>query len=591
MRSFQFFKTLSLGLSILLIISSCSSSESPSNNTASATDGKIVQYLSAEPKSLNPFTRKDANAKFVINHLHAPLIDLDYFNYELVPILAKELGTVEKQDDGTVLISMEIRPEAQWDNKEPITGKDVAFSLKAMNVPQVDNKQLRPYFDKIINVVVDENNPKAFTLVFSEPYFIMQDALTDLAIIPAYVYDADGILENYTVAQLTAGGDALDDDAKLIQFAEEFNAPKFDREVIIGAGAYRFDSWPTSERITIVKKEDWWGASLKGVNHWFDNRAEKIVYEIINDPTTAIVALKGGKIDAMYRMTPKTFVEDFMDDLETQEKFYAETPTQFLYSYIGLNMKLEKLTDVNTRKGLRSTMDSEAFGSTVFYGLAEPVNSFIHPSKKEFINPEVPFPAQDLEKAMEYFTAAGWTDSNSDGILDKEIDGEVVNLSLECLYQSSAKTTEAGVLMFQEFAKKIGVIIEPRGLEFSVMLERLKAHDFEIYFGIWGSSPLESDPKQIWHTDSYNGGSNYVGFGNERSDELLEQLRTELDRDERAKIYYEVQQIIHDECPYIFMNATKNRVAISKKFSNVQSTGVNPGFFVAGLQSVDVVAN
>ncbi|MEO1714678.1 MAG: hypothetical protein AAFU60_15205, partial [Bacteroidota bacterium] len=67
--------------------------------------------------------------------------------------------------------------------------------------------------------------------------------------------------------------------------------------------------------------------------------------------------------------------------------------------------------------------------------------------------------------------------------------------------------------------------------------------------------------------------------------------RTELDRSERAKIYFEVQQIIDDECPYIFMNATKNRIAISKKFTNVKSTGVNPGFYVAGLQSVDVVAN
>ncbi|MEO1433970.1 MAG: ABC transporter substrate-binding protein [Bacteroidota bacterium] len=569
-----------------LIFSNCGSPQ-----TTTTDDGRIVQYLSAEPKSLNPFTRKDANAKFVINRLHAPLVNLDYFNYELVPILAKELGQVEEQEDGTVLISMEIRPEAKWDNGEAITGKDVAFSLKAMNVPQLDNKQLRPYFDKIIDVKIDENNLKAFTLVFSEPYFIMQDALTDLAILPSYVYDADDILKNYTVAQLAAGGDALDEDPKLIQFADEFNAPKFDREVIVGAGAYRFDSWPTSERITIVKKDNWWGASLKEVNHWFDNRAEKIIYEIINDQTTAVVALKSSKIDAMYRLPPKTFVEDFMDDAETQEKFYAETPTQFLYSYIGLNMKLEKLADVNTRKGLRATMDSDAFGKTVFYGLAEPVNSFIHPSKKEFINPAVPFPKQDLEKAVEHFTAAGWSDSDGDGILDKEIEGERVDLKLECLYPSSAKTTEAGVLMFQEFAKKIGVTIEPRGLEFSVMLERLKAHDFEIYFGIWGSSPLESDPKQIWHTDSYNGGSNYVGFGNERSDELLEQLRTELDRSERAKIYFEVQQIIDDECPYIFMNATKNRIAISKKFTNVKSTGVNPGFYVAGLQSVDVVAN
>ena len=575
----------------ILIIAICFFSCDPSGNGSTADDGKVITYLSAEPKTLNPYNRTDANAAILLRRNFQPLCQLDFFDYKLVPVLATALPDVEMMDNGRVNMTLEIREEAKWDNGEPITAQDVIFSLKVMNVPSVDNKALRPYFEYIEDVKVDENNPRKFTLDCKEPYMLMESALTDLFILPSYVYDPDGLLEEYSLTQITQGGEELKEDPKLVQFGDQFNSSKYQREVGIGSGPYHFDRWETNQRVVYKLKDNWWGTQLAQENHWFEAEAKELVYEVINDQTTAVVALRGGKLDAMYRIPPRTFIEELKVSENFNNQFNTYSPTQFLYSYLGINMRDQKFGDVDTRKALRLIMDCEKYSTTVFYGLAERVNSFIHPSKKEFINPDVPIYEQDLDGARELFKKAGWSDSNGNGTIDKTIDGELVEMSFELLYPSSANTSEKGVLMFQEFAKTVGVNVIPRPLEFSQFLERTKAHNFEMYFGIWGSSPLESDPKQIWHTSSYNGGSNYVGFGTPESDKLIDDLRKELDRGKRAEIYKKLQKIIDDECPYIFMDATKNRIAIAKKFGEQKVSGVNPGYYVPGFQAVEAVMN
>ena len=338
-------------------------------------------------------------------------------------------------------------------------------------------------------------------------------------------------------------------------------------------------------------KEDWYGHQLKDVNHWFEAQPKEIVYEIINDPTTAVVALKGEKVDLLMKIDPRTFVEELRKSDEFNKNFNSSTPTQFLYAYMGMNMKNPKLDDVNTRKAFRAIMDVDKLNKTVYYNLAERVTTFIHPSKKKFINTDLEYYKQDLDKARELLAKAGWTDSDGNGILDKIVDDEKVELSLEMQYPNVAKTSEKAVLMFKEFARPLGVEIKPRSIDFAVMLENLKTHKFDMYFGIWGSSPLESDPKQIWHTDSQNGGNNYVGFGTPRSDELIEKLAQELDEETRIGYYKELQTIIDEEAPYIFLSATQNRLAFNKRLGNVKTSGVRPGFHSPSIQMVNVVAN
>lgn len=549
----------------------------------------VTSHTGADPKGLNPYIVSDATARKICERIFQPLLNIDYQSYDLIPILAKSLPKVEKTGDGSTM-EFEIRDEAVWDNGEPITGKDVAFSLKALKVPKVDSRALRPYFEYIVDVVVNEENPKKFTMVCDKPYMLQVSSLTDLLIYPSYVYDAEGVLENFTVRQLSEGGAELEDNLELIKFAESFNSPKFQREIVVGSGPYRFDTWQTNQRVVLTLKEDWYGNDVPNGNSWLQAYPKTLTYETINDPTTAVTALRGGSVDVMSRITPRVFVEDLKKSESFNEKFNPSTPIQFLYSYIGLNMRNPKLSDVKTRQAMTHLMDVQAVTDNIFYGMAEPVSTFVHPSRKRFINENIPYTEFNIEKAKTLLAEAGWEDKNADGVLEKTIEGEEVPFVLDFIYPSAAEqTTGKAVLMFKEAAKKVGITINPIGLEFSKFLDLLKKHDFDMYYGIWVSSPYESDPTQIWHTKSQKGGSNYVSFGDAKSDQLIDELKRELDEEKRIDKYKKLQQMIYEQAPYIFLNSTKNRVALHKRFIDAKSSGMNPGYFLPGLMELEAV--
>ena len=104
-----------------------------------------------------------------------------------------------------------------------------------------------------------------------------------------------------------------------------------------------------------------------------------------------------------------------------------------------------------------------------------------------------------------------------------------------------------------------------------------------MYIGGWAASPVESDPAQIWHTESYKDGSNYVGFGTPESDALIDRLRKTVNDEERFQRYKELQKMIHEDVPYIFLVVQKNRVVINRKYDNIYGSGLRSGFLPNGF--------
>ncbi len=60
------------------------------------------------------------------------------------------------------------------------------------------------------------------------------------------------------------------------------------------------------------------------------------------------------------------------------------------------------------------------------------------------------------------------------------------------------------------------------------------------------------------------------GFINEESDALIEQARTEFDRDKRIALYHRFQEILHEEQPYLFLLAPKQLAAGDKRIHGIQ---------------------
>ncbi len=569
-----------------LALWSCGGSESStsggsdSGNAEFSTRNSVVLHALSDPKQLNPVNSSDNTATVIQYHVFQYLVHINYDTYEMEPVLAAKVPEV-KEEGGKLIIDWEIREGAKWDNGEQITGKDVAFSLKTIKAPKTDCAHLKPYLELVQEVIIDKDNPRKFTTV-CDVYFLATAAFMDLPILPAYVYDPDGLLEEFTVKQLTEDADKLANNNILNEFAEQFNSPKYQRETIVGSGPYAFDRWDVKQRVVLKKKKDWWGEKYADANHHFTNSPDELVYETINDWSSAVVSLKNEELDCMQSIRAKDFV-DLKGSESFKEKFNPHTPPIFAYTYFGLNTRHKILKDKKVRKALAHTMDVDQFISTTAYGLGERVASIIHPIKEKLYNKDLKLYDHNLETAKALLAEAGWKDTDGDKILDKMIDGKKTDFSFEINFNTGNTARETACLIFQEKARNIGIDIKVVGKDWSVFLEDVKNKDFDAMILSWISSPLESDPSQIWHTNSIADGSNYVGFGSPKSDKIIDKLRKEMDFDKRAVLYKELQAEIHEEVPYIFLSASKNRIAIHKRFPEAKASGMRPGYWAANF--------
>ena len=163
--------------------------------------------------------------------------------------------------------------------------------------------------------------------------------------------------------------------------------------------------------------------------------------------------------------------------------------------------------------------------------------------------------------------------------MDKEINGQRVPLNLTIKYNNGNERRKNYALLLQENAKKAGVKIEVLGREWTVFLDEAKGRDFEMVCLGWVQSPTPDDLKQIWHTESNTpDGSNYASFGTPESDKIIDEIRVTLDEQRRNELYMQIQQIIYDEQPYIFLVSLKERIAIHSRFANADATIARPGF-------------
>src|SRR5690606_1022892 len=121
------------------------------------------------------------------------------------------------------------------------------------------------------------------------------------------------------------------------------------------------------------------------------------------------------------------------------------------------------------------------------------------------------------------------------GIIDK--DG--LEFKFEVLFTAQTPEVERIALVYQQSLRKLGIEMSIKTLEWTVFLKQLMENKFDAAILAWGSS-LDSDPYQIWHSSqAQKGGSNRIGYKNERVDQILEQARITLDREARNELYRE----------------------------------------------------
>jgi peptide/nickel transport system substrate-binding protein len=478
----------------------------------------LIYNIGAEPGTLNPITATDAYESTINGgNIYETLVKRDNVTLQVVPLLADSWEISEDKLVYTFFIKRGIK----WHDGVPLTAHDVVFSYQKIMDPKVDSPHLRSYYKDIKNVEAVDDHTVRFA--YAKPYFLALEFCGGIPIVPKHIFE---------------NGD--------------FNTDPAGRSPV-GTGPYKFVEWKTGSQIVLVRNEDYWGKRP---------HIRRIVFKIINDPSVAFQVLKREELD-LAGLTPiqwsrQTQSEAFQENFDKLSYF---TPN---YSYIGWNMTKPYFSDRQVRTALTYLVNRELILKEILYGLGEVVSNPFYINSPEYDKSIEPYP-YDREKAKRLLDEAGWVDHNGDGMRDKE----GVKFEFEFLIPAGSETGEKIATILKEELDKVGINMKIRKTEWAVFTQRLNDRRFDAVTLAW-SMGVESDPYQVWHSSQAEQGSNFVGFVNKEADRLIEEARTEFNRDKRIELYRKFARIVNEEQPYTFLFCRKSTVALHKRFKGVK---------------------
>ncbi len=546
----------------------------------------VVYHWRGEPDNLHPTNGKSNARRVVMDYTQRFLVSADLEKLTLRPDLVKAMPAISA--DG-LTYSYELREEPTWDDGSPLTVEDVIFTIKANKNPLTSNAYAKPYFEYVTDVVADPASPRKFRIVMREKYIQNIAVFGDMPIMQRKFFDPQNVLANYTFVQLNAPDFSATKHDDLEKWSKEFNDAKYGRDLkfLPGLGAYRVTAWEDKQRIELTKKENHWTSKLKNPDMYDQANPEKIIFKVNGDDNSIALELKQQTIDVSTWISTHGLVE-LQKDPAFNRNYHSEYVQNFNYQYIGMNMKPVNrppfFVDKRVRRAMALLIDIDQVNNAYIDGKAVRMASNVLPTKPDVYDNTLKPLTYDLEQAKKLLDEAGWVDTDKDNIRDKMIDGIKVNFEFDMLIISAnAVAVNIGKEMAENM-KRAGVIANVKTMEVVTFYEQVQLHKFDMYFGAWSAAFVPEDYKQIWHTSSWEDGSNYVGFGTSASDALIDSIRVTMEDSLRIPMEKRLQHIVYDEQPYIFLFMVPTKIAIHKRFDNADMYYEKPGVYLSHLR-------
>jgi len=313
----------------------------------------------------------------------------------------------------------------------------------------------------------------------------------------------------------------------------------------IGTGPFVFREWKSDQYIILDRNETYW----EGAPNY-----RRFTYRIVPDVLTQEMEFYGGAIDN-YGVQPHQVAR-----LKNDPAYQSFSGLSFGYTYIGYNMRRELFRDKRVRRALGMAIDAEKILTYVMYDEAERITGPFVKQTDYYDRSIMPLP-YDPEQALELLGEAGWK-KNADGWLEKN--GKRFAFTL--ITNGGNDLRKSILAIAQDAWRKIGIDVKTDIVEWSVFLgKHVNTGNFDALILGW-SMGIDPDLYQIWHSSQTNPNQlNFVGFKNEKADDLIVKIRQEYDYDTQVEYCHQLHRIIADEQPYTFLYVAKWTAVLDKK--------------------------
>ena len=270
-------------------------------------------------------------------------------------------------------------------------------------------------------------------------------------------------------------------------------------------------------------------------------KIDELTIRTITDGSTLANALQSGEIQAAYGMAYESYPL-FENDAYT---FSQISTSRCFFGKMNFD-ESSVCADPAVRKAIAMGIDKENFVATLLEGNGYVANG-VFPEGSAFGGDKVTTETYDPEGAKEVLEAAGWKDTDGDGIREK--DGK--KLTVRWLTYPSRQELPLLAEAAQATLKDIGIDVDinctANRREFLADMT-----SWDIYASAMVTAP-SGDPQYFFTSCCVPGMSyNFGAYENEEVNALIDELATEFDTDKRAELAVKLQQAILDDNAYVF---------------------------------------
>jgi len=472
----------------------------------SITNDTLTVALGTEPSTLDP-QRTSGDGLMVTKHIFNTLVFPDR-NLVIRPELATRWAVAS---DG-VTWTFELRRDVQFHDGTPFNAEAVVFNLRRALGPGTGPSLTKTWLD-----MVDIDGVK----VLGE--YTVQ--IRTVAPFGGFLFNLGHI-----------GGGLMMSPASVQRFGREIGVRP------VGTGPYRFVEWVRGQRIVLERNDTYWGPKPSYA---------RVTFLPIPEEAARNAMLETGEAGVSVRVSPLEAAR-FANSQQIQViKALVARPFAMWF-----NVTRRPLRDIRVRKALNHAVDKRELIKAFFLGDAAILDSVLPPGLPGYRS--VGVYEYDPAKAKSLLAAAGYAQG--------------LRLRAYCPHGRFTLDAEVCQAVAGQLAK-VGVTVEVRTFgDYAAFLSTLeKEPEFDMYFFGWASGSLDPDGA-LWPTfASENAGLrwNFGRYRNARVDRLIRAARIEMDQSKRRQLYAELQAILVDDAPWIFLYTTYGYTGARKQVKDV----------------------
>ncbi len=312
------------------------------------------------------------------------------------------------------------------------------------------------------------------------------------------------------------------------KYIQEVGDKKFNTSPI-GCGPYRLKKWMRGESVILERFEGYYGPKPY---------YKTVVFKTVPEPAARIAALITGEADVISGVPVHKRTE-----IEASGKAYLSSQMGVM-PYLGLNTYKAPFDDVRVRQAVNYAINRELINKALFGDKAIICKGPISPRTFGSDPGLKPYPF-DPAKAKALLAEAGY---------ENGIEVRFAYPTYMSQIQEQAEAIAAGLA-------DAGIKTKLEPFERAVMWQRYKAKKHQMYIYWWDDAP---EPDRYMYSLFHSQSRDYY-YKNPTVDVLLDLGRTILDRNERAKVYNKIDQVLYEDCPWAYLYVIPEVFGVSNK--------------------------